>query len=352
MSFSLEIEPTGDLVEVEEGQTLLDASLRQGVYLPHACNHGLCGTCKVEVLEGEIDHGEASPFALMESERDDGFCLACTATITEDVVIEADIDEDPDARSIPVKDYMGTVIKREMLTPRILGLWIELDEAIDFQAGQYIQYHVPGFNEPRAFSLANPPSSGNMIELNIALIPDGEATPWIHKNVKVGDRRKISGPFGRFIVRKSTKKPSIFFAGGSGLASPISMILDLLETDGYTEPITLFYGARNQDELYHDDILQNLSKLHDNFTYVPVLSDEDVGDWEGKKGFLNDVATKMYDGNFAGNKAYLCGPPPMIDVCITALMRGRLFDKDIYIEKFFSKADLNSDKIKSPLLKI
>lgn len=352
MSFSLEIEPTGDLVEVEEGQTLLDASLRQGVYLPHACNHGLCGTCKVEVLEGEIDHGEASPFALMESERDDGFCLACTATITEDVVIEADIDEDPDARSIPVKDYMGTVIKREMLTPRILGLWIELDEAIDFQAGQYIQYHVPGFDEPRAFSLANPPSSGNMIELNIALIPDGEATPWIHKNVKVGDRRKISGPFGRFIVRKSTKKPSIFFAGGSGLASPISMILDLLETDGYTEPITLFYGARNQDELYHDDILQNLSKLHDNFTYVPVLSDEDVGDWEGKKGFLNDVATKMYDGNFAGNKAYLCGPPPMIDVCITALMRGRLFDKDIYIEKFFSKADLNSDKIKSPLLKI
>lgn len=352
MGFSLEIEPTGDLVEVEEGQTLLDASLRQGVYLPHACNHGLCGTCKVEVLEGEVDHGEASPFALMESERDDGFCLACTATITEDVVIEADIDEDPDARSIPVKDYMGTVVKREMLTPRILGLWIELDEAIDFQAGQYIQYHVPGFDEPRAFSLANPPSSGNMIELNIALIPDGEATPWIHKNVKVGDRRKISGPFGRFIVRKSTKKPSIFFAGGSGLASPISMILDLLETDGYTEPITLFYGARNQDELYHDDILQNLSKLHDNFTYVPVLSDEDVGDWEGKKGFLNDVATKMYDGNFAGNKAYLCGPPPMIDVCITALMRGRLFDKDIYIEKFFSKADLNSDKIKSPLLKI
>jgi phenol hydroxylase P5 protein len=352
VGFQLEIEPTGDLVEVQEGQTLLDAALRQGVYLPHACNHGLCGTCKVEVLEGEVDHGEASHFALMDSERADGFCLACTATVQDDVVIEADIDEDPDARSIPVKDYMGTVVKREMLTPRILGLWIELDEEIDFQAGQYIQYHVPGFDEPRAFSLANPPSTGKMIELNIALIPDGEATPWIHENVKVGDRRKITGPFGRFIVKKSVKKPSIFFAGGSGLASPISMIRDLLETDGSTEPITLFYGARNQDELYHNDILQDLASKHENFTYVPVLSDKDLENWEGKTGFLNDVATQMYDGKFAGNKAYLCGPPIMIDVCITALMRGRLFDKDIHIEKFFSKADLHSDEIKSPLFKL
>ena len=55
MACKLEIEPTGDMVDVQEGQTLLDAALRQGVYLPHACNHGLCGTCKVEVLEGEAD---------------------------------------------------------------------------------------------------------------------------------------------------------------------------------------------------------------------------------------------------------------------------------------------------------
>ncbi len=130
MGYKLEIEPTGDVVEVQEGQTILDAALRQGVYLPHACNHGLCGTCKVEVLEGEVDLGDASPFALMDVEREDGYCLACTATALEDVAIEADIDEDPDARSIPVKDFMGTVIESKMLTPRILGVWIELDEKL------------------------------------------------------------------------------------------------------------------------------------------------------------------------------------------------------------------------------
>jgi len=69
---TLTIEPIGETIEVAPGQTLLDACLRAGVWLPHACGHGLCGTCKVEVLEGEVDHGGASPFALMDFERDDG----------------------------------------------------------------------------------------------------------------------------------------------------------------------------------------------------------------------------------------------------------------------------------------
>jgi len=350
LSYTLEIEPTGNTLEVDESQTLLDASLRQGVYLPHACNHGLCGTCKVEVLEGEVDHGDASPFALMESERDDGFCLACTAKPLSDVVIEADVDEDPDAKSIPIRDIMGTVIKREMLTPRILGLWIELDEDLDFQAGQYINYHVPGFEEPRSFSLANQPSTGRIIELNITIILDGEATPWIHKNVKVGDRRKITAPFGRFFTKKSEKKPSIYFAGGSGLSSPKSMILDDLE-GGSTLPITLFHGARNEEELYYADMFRDLELKYDNFRYIPVLSDNKDEKWNGEVGFANDIAVKIYDGKFAGNKAYLCGPPPMTDACIKALMKGRLFEKDIYTEKFFSKADLNKNEIRSPLFK-
>ena len=350
MACRLEIEPTGDVVEVQEGQTLLDAALRQGVYLPHACNHGLCGTCKVEVLEGEVDHGEASPFALMDVEREDGYCLACTSTIVEDVVIEADIDEDLDARTIPVKDIMGTVVELKMLTPRILGVFIELDEELDFQAGQYINYYEDGFDEPRAFSLANQPSTGRIIELNIGIIPDGEVTPYIHKNLKIGDRRKISGPFGRFFVKRSANKPMIFFAGGSGLSSPKSMILDELE-NGCTQDITLFHGARNEEELYYADMFRNLEEKYPNFKYVPVLSNNENPQWTGEVGFTNDVAKKMYDGKFDGNKAYLCGPPMMTEACIKVLMQGRLFEKDIHTEKFFSKADLHSDCVKSPLFK-
>ena len=49
MSYQLTIEPTGQVLDVEPGQTILDAALRAGIYLPHACCHGLCATCKVDV---------------------------------------------------------------------------------------------------------------------------------------------------------------------------------------------------------------------------------------------------------------------------------------------------------------
>ena len=69
MSYQLTIEPLGQVLEVEEGQTILDAALRAGIYLPHACCHGLCATCKVIITDGEVDHGVASNFALMDYER-------------------------------------------------------------------------------------------------------------------------------------------------------------------------------------------------------------------------------------------------------------------------------------------
>jgi phenol/toluene 2-monooxygenase (NADH) P5/A5 len=352
MTYRLTIEPLSHAVEVEEHQTLLDAALRNGVYLPHACLHGLCGTCKVQVLEGEVDHGEASPFALMDFERDEGKCLACVATALGDVVIEADIDEEPDAEMHPMKDFEGTVTALVDLTPTAKGVFIELEgDGINFQAGQYVNLHVPGVELPRAFSLANAPSEKRRIELNIRHVSGGQATEYIHNNLKVGDKLKLNGPYGRFFVRRSAPEKLLFLAGGTGLSSPKSMILDLLEK-GESREITLVYGARNRAELYGDTLFLDLAGKHANFTYVPTLSQPDEGDnWAGETGYVHDAATKRFGGDFRNHKAYMCGPPGMIDACITALIRGRLFERDMHMEKFISAADTDLAARRSPLFK-
>lgn len=280
MSYELTIEPLGETIEVEEDQTILDAALRAGIWLPHACCHGLCATCKIQVLDGEIDHGEASSFALMDFERDEMKALACCATLQSDVTIEAEIEEDPDAQSIPVRDFPGTVVRLEDLTPTIKGLFIELDEPIHFQAGQYINFSIPGENCTRAFSLANAPGEGRQVELNVRIVPGGLGTTYIHERLAVGDRVSLSGPYGRFFVRKSAQQPLLFMAGGSGLSSPKSMILELL-AEGCELPITLVYGQRNRAELYYHDEFLALAEKHANFTYVPALSDEPAdSDWQ------------------------------------------------------------------------
>lgn len=350
MSYQLTIEPLGQTLDVEDGQTILDAALRAGIFLPHACGHGLCATCKIHVTDGEIDHGEASNFALMDYEREEGQALACCATLQSDVTIEADVEEDADARNLPVRDYAGTVSRLVDLTPTIKGVWVTLDVPLDFQAGQYVSLRLPDGSGARAFSLANVPSQDREIELNIRIVPGGAATTWVHQRLQVGDRVSLSGPYGRFFVRKSAALPSLFLAGGSGLSSPKSMILDLLE-EGSTLPITLVYGARNRAELYDHDLFVALAAQHAHFTYVPVLSDEpaDSG-WAGARGFVHEAAKAHFDNDFRGRKAYLCGPPPMVEACIATLMQGRLFERDIYTEKFISAADA-SQQMRSPLFK-
>lgn len=349
MSYQLTLEPLGATIEVEEGQTILDAALRQGIYIPHACGHGLCGTCKVSVENGEVDHGAANPFALMDFERDDGKTLACCATLQSDTTIEADIDEDPDAEIIPVQDFQTKVSRIVDLTPTIKAIYLKLDKHLHYQAGQYVQVQIPGIEGGRAFSIANTPKQvkeTGELELNVRILKDGKATTWLHNQLKVGDSLKISGPYGRFLVRQSAQQPMIFMAGGSGLSSPRSMILDLIDS-GSQQPMTLVYGQRTAEELYYDDEFKALAAAHPHFTYVPALSEGSGGN--AAQGFVHEVAKAHFKGDFSGHKAYLCGPPAMIEACIASLMQGRLYERDIYTEKFLSAAD--SEQVRSPLFK-
>lgn len=350
MTFQLTIEPLGETIEVNEGQTILDACLRRGIWLPHACGHGLCGTCKVEVLEGEVDHGDASQFALMDFERDEGKTLACCCTLEEDTTIEAEIDEDEDAENIPVQDFTGTVSEITQLSPDIKGVWIDIKgDPIHFQPGQYINLTVPGIAGARAFSIATAPSDGSRIELHIRKVAGGKATTWIHEKLEVGQTLRFAGPYGQFFTRKSRGGTKIFIGGGSGLSSPKSMVLDLLES-GWSDPVWLFQGARGLKDLYYRDLFEKLAAQYENFHYVPALSDPDDGDdWQGETGFVHEAVERAFDGQFEGHTAYLCGPPPMIEAAIRTLMKGRLFEEGIFTEKFLTAGD--EDKLKSPVFR-
>ncbi len=345
MAQQLTIEPLGATIEVEDGQTLLDAALRQGIYIPHACGHGLCGTCKVQVTGGEVEHGVYNPFALMDFERDEGMALACSATLLSDATIEADIDDEPDARIIAVRDFNATVSRIETLTPTIKAIFLKLDGELDFQAGQYVQLRLPGVEGDRPFSVANAPAdvrARGEIEINVRLVPGGAGTAYLHNQLKVGDTVPLTGPYGRFFVRESQREPLLFMAGGSGLSSPRSMILDLLGR-GWAQPITLVYGQRNLAELYYDAEFRALAAQHANFSYVPALS-EDASGFEGAKGFVHDAAREHFKGDFSGRKAYLCGPPVMIEACLATLMQCRLYERDIYAEKFITAADASKPR--------
>ena len=123
-----------------------------------------------------------------------------------------------------------------------------------------------------------------------------------------------------------------------------------VELDVGTRKTTIVRLKTQQFETRKNDEFTALAAKHANLTYVPALSNEPEGsDWTGFRGFVHDAAKAHFRNDFRGHKAYLCGPPKMIDACITTLMQGQLFERDIYTEKFLSAADAQQSR--SPLFK-
>lgn len=349
--YTVTVEPLGATVTCRADQPVLDACLRAGVWLPHSCTHGTCGTCKVEVLDGEVDHGDASPFALMDFERDDGRLLPCVARPRGDLVIEADIDVDDSVPVHPVRDHAGVVVGLDDVAEDIRRLRVELDRDLAFNAGQYVSLAVPGHpGTTRTYSMANPPSQPRVLEFHVRRTPGGLATDgWIFATLAVGDRVALSGPYGRFVLRPDRAEPALMVAGGTGLAPVMSMVRHALEDGAGTAHLTLYQGARTRSAIYDVERFTDLAaRFPERFTYRPCLSDEDADGFAA--GLVTDVIAADHD-SLGGHVGYVCGPPPMVEAALRTLMGRRLFPRDIYREGFVDESDRSSGGIRSPLIR-
>ncbi|WP_396932092.1 NADH:ubiquinone reductase (Na(+)-transporting) subunit F [Mycolicibacterium sp.] len=347
-TYTVTVEPLGSDIECRADQPILDACLRAGIWLPHACTHGTCGTCKAEILDGDVDYGDASSFALMDFERDEGKALLCCATPRSDVTIEGDVEIEDGVTMHPVGDYVGTVIELSDCATDTRRLVLQLDRELLFNPGQYVSLEVPDTGQTRTYSMANTPAETDRVELHIRRTPGGLATDgWVFKSLTAGSKISLSGPFGRFFFRPARSEPMIMIAGGTGLA-PIKSIVThaLAETD---QRILLYVGGRTPQHLYDVEHFRQLEAQHpDRLIYRPCLSEDTVD------GFATGMVTDVLDAELetaARHVAYVCGPPPMVDAAVKMLMRKRLFPRDIFREDFFDASDKATGGVRSPLLK-
>jgi ring-1,2-phenylacetyl-CoA epoxidase subunit PaaE len=73
-----------------EGESILDAALKNGADLPFACKGGVCCTCKAKLVEGEVDMDVN--YGLEQEEIEHGFILTCQShPRTENVLIDFDV---------------------------------------------------------------------------------------------------------------------------------------------------------------------------------------------------------------------------------------------------------------------
>jgi CDP-4-dehydro-6-deoxyglucose reductase len=82
------LSPVGDAVPCEPEESVLAAILRSGASIVYGCRGGGCGTCKMRVISGRVEHGRCSAAVLLEEEKLDGWFLSCQARARTDLTID------------------------------------------------------------------------------------------------------------------------------------------------------------------------------------------------------------------------------------------------------------------------
>ncbi len=330
-------EPVGVEMDVNEGETVLDAAFRQGISVMHGCKEGQCSSCKSLLVEGDIELLKYSTFALSDPERDSDHILLCRTLAYSDITVELlNYDEDLMSRSIAVKDYPGTVTSVVALTHDIRLLTIELASPLRFWAGQYVDLSIPGRGVTRAYSMASPPTGGTTLEFIIKLYPDGAFSALLDGLLQPGDTVVARGPYGTCFRREARTGPLVLIGGGSGM-SPLWSILRDHVGSGESRPVRFFYGARTRRDLFLLDEFAAFAANLPDFRFIPALSDAGPdGAWTGETGFIHAVVARTLreEGLTGEIDAYSCGPPPMIDAVLPVLQMAGVEPERIYFDKF------------------
>ena len=76
---------TGTDVPVAAGQSILEAAEAAGIAIDSLCRSGVCGTCRTRVIDGTVS---CESTALDEKDREQGYVLACVASVQSDCTVE------------------------------------------------------------------------------------------------------------------------------------------------------------------------------------------------------------------------------------------------------------------------
>lgn len=309
MPVQITLRPSGHVLQTQDGETVLEAALREGYRLPYGCRNGSCGSCKGKVVTGVVDHGKSQDGALDEAERAAGMALFCQARPRSDLIIECrEIDA---VKDIPVKTLPCRVQSLERVAPDVMRIRLRLpaSERLQFLAGQYIDILLRDGTR-RSLSLANPPHDDGLLELHLRNY-GGPFSTRVFTQMKEKDILRFEGPLGTFYLHEDSIKPAVLIAGGTGFA-PIKAIVEHAIYHGLKRPLLLYRGARRATDLYLNELPVAWQREH-GITYVPVLSDATAEDaWAGRRGLVHEAVMADFP-DLSGHEVYVCGAPAMID---------------------------------------
>jgi ferredoxin-NADP reductase len=229
------------------------------------------------------------------------------------------------ATEIPVllRWQLGEVADLVQETLRVATLVLTVPDWPGHLAGQHVDVRLTaddGYQAQRSYSIASAPEDPRLA-ITVERLDDGEVSPYLVGEVRVGDRIEMRGPIGGYFVWKAeSMRPLLLIAGGSGIV-PLMAMLRHRAAAGRKASARLLYSSRNFEDVIYKKELERLASSGDGLEVIQALTRSQPDSWRGyarriDRDMVRDVAWPVDQKP----DAFICGPTSFVETAASLLV--------------------------------
>ena len=240
-----------------------------------------------------------------------------------------------------LKWQLRTVVEIRQETRRVKSLILDLPDWTTQLAGQHVDVRLTaedGYQAQRSYSIASPPGDKYLI-LTVERIDDGEVSPYLVDELRVGDRLELRGPIGGYFVwdardGKNDGSPLFLVASGSGIAPLMAMIRHRANSHDKV-PTKLLYSSRSYEDVIYREELEHLAAIDPSLSVIHTLTRRQPPNWLGyrrriDRAMLADTAWPPAEKPLA----FTCGSTAVVEKVATYLLELGYESERIKTERF------------------
>jgi ferredoxin-NADP reductase len=160
-----------------------------------------------------------------------------------------------------------------------------------------------------------------VVTLTVERLNDGEVSPYLADELRVGDQIELRGPIGGYFVwETSMGGPLLLVAGGSGVV-PLMTMIRHRKAVGSTVPTRLLYSSRAFDEVIYRDELDQLARSEAGLEVIHTLTRTSPPGWTGFSRRIDD--SLLHEVAWPSEQRpliYICGPTQMVEAAASGFL--------------------------------
>jgi ferredoxin-NADP reductase len=219
---------------------------------------------------------------------------------------------------------LGEVVATQAETARTKSITLALPNWRGHRPGQHVDVRLTaedGYQAERSYSIASPPEEDRRVTLTVERLDDGEVSPYLTGELRVGDKVELRGPIGGYFVWEAHMGgPLLLVAGGSGIV-PLVAMLRYRAAVGSTIATRLLSSSRSYEDVIYCDELDRLERSGTMLEVVQTLTRAQPPGWTG---YSRRIDTQMLrEVAWPSDQhplMFICGPTPFVETAAASLV--------------------------------